>query len=560
MSTHTSVPRRQPNRYGADIDGEEYEALQKKFEQSKGKRTPQRGGRKKSGENDESEDKNVKKQTRSPRNVKKQTGSSKITGKGSESDESEDKNIKKKTIPKNNRGKGSESDESEDKNTKKETKQKNTRGKGSESEESEDRAIGNAGKGNNGSRKSKENYDKEKEKEENEDEDEFNVSLVIPETIDVLQKKMDSLKEYDTSNNATKKFKFAALRLHLTYAATIDPEELVDFLKKKITKEIVNYSVVNEIGDKKQHKHTHALISFVSQWQCTAVRKLDYDGKHPNWNAVQNDVHWWNCVKYHYKSSDPYTNIELKEVPSDHTSNYRARKKIDIIQNSKTIEEAYRNAVTMGKDGKLINVLETKILFESKNKDNHFSSEDSASDDINFYTWQRNLIGELWDSQNSIGHKADRDTIIWYVDKIGGTGKSTFTRKWCRKNNFFVTDATTPSTIATAIKNYRSTPGSTMRYMFFDLSRSKNFDEIYETLESLKNGCLTVTKYNSHVLTWNKRTWVVVFSNHHPCSKKLSLRRWSIRTISQNPNRKNDYYVSYVKTFDDMQTETSDST
>lgn len=70
-------------------------------------------------------------------------------------------------------------------------------------------------------------------------------------------------------------------------------------------------------------------------------------------------------------------------------------------------------------------------------------------------------------------------------------------------------------------------------YMF-DLSRTKggktSMSDIYQALESVKNGYFINTKYETGVACY-AIPHVIVFSNHAPDMSALSLDRWHIHTM-----------------------------
>jgi len=69
----------------------------------------------------------------------------------------------------------------------------------------------------------------------------------------------------------------------------------------------------------------------------------------------------------------------------------------------------------------------------------------------------------------------------------------------------------------------------------FDISRTVtkgSMTEIYQALESVKNGYFVNTKYDTGVACF-EIPHVIVFSNHLPMMAALSLDRWNIIDMSQ---------------------------
>ena len=68
------------------------------------------------------------------------------------------------------------------------------------------------------------------------------------------------------------------------------------------------------------------------------------------------------------------------------------------------------------------------------------------------------------------------------------------------------------------------------RIVFFDFSRS-NEDRInYDVIESIKNGMMFSTKYESVVRMYD-HPHVIIFANFMPSLTKLSADRWDVRTL-----------------------------
>lgn len=116
--------------------------------------------------------------------------------------------------------------------------------------------------------------------------------------------------------------------------------------------------------------------------------------------------------------------------------------------------------------------------------------------------------------------------IYWFYDAIGGAGKSAFA-KWLMFHHevpcLTFGDA---KDLLYVVQNFANRPA-----YLFDLSRTKggkcSMSEIYQALESVKNGYFTSTKYESQMCLM-QTPHVVVFSNHLPDMGCLSQDRWSI--------------------------------
>lgn len=120
--------------------------------------------------------------------------------------------------------------------------------------------------------------------------------------------------------------------------------------------------------------------------------------------------------------------------------------------------------------------------------------------------------------------------IYWYTDKTGGTGKSTF----CKYMAFH--HKVVPLSFGSASDLLNLAFKTKNKECFiFDLSRTKSkktsLDDVYAAIESIKNGLIVNTKYDTGFVLFD-RPHVVVFSNYSPDMSKLSMDRWQITDIT----------------------------
>lgn len=128
-----------------------------------------------------------------------------------------------------------------------------------------------------------------------------------------------------------------------------------------------------------------------------------------------------------------------------------------------------------------------------------------------------------WQSQlhtNLLAH-ADPRKITWYVDPVGGAGKSTFAREWNGKESFIITGGRHQDIYYA----YNRQP-----VVFFDLARVAREKVPYEVMENFKNGGFLSTKYESRWIKFDV-PHVVVFANFRPEEHNLSADRWNIIEI-----------------------------
>lgn len=139
-------------------------------------------------------------------------------------------------------------------------------------------------------------------------------------------------------------------------------------------------------------------------------------------------------------------------------------------------------------------------------------------DNLRLYNWEIELLEEL-------EQVPDKRKIIWYVDHLGHTGKSTFAKYLLSKGNCAYFTNAKSADISFAYKGENT--------VIFDFTRSVEGRINYEIIESIKNGVVFSGKYNSG-LKVNATPHIVCFSNFDPELCKLSHDRWDLRPLSQD--------------------------
>ena len=128
--------------------------------------------------------------------------------------------------------------------------------------------------------------------------------------------------------------------------------------------------------------------------------------------------------------------------------------------------------------------------------------------------WQQELVEEL-------AGEPDPRKIVWFVDRVGNTGKSYFATHYSSRKSYYVTGGKA-SDIFYGYQ-YESV-------VFFDLARMKQEYVQYDVMEAFKNGQFYSTKYECKNVKFNT-PHVVVFSNFHPDTQMLSADRWDLRVL-----------------------------
>lgn len=140
------------------------------------------------------------------------------------------------------------------------------------------------------------------------------------------------------------------------------------------------------------------------------------------------------------------------------------------------------------------------------------------------YPWQQELV-------DLVQTKPHSRKIYWYFDKRGGRGKSTLAKYMYFHHKILTLTFGSAGDLLNLVAKLPP-----KKAYIFDLSRTKGgqhaMSDIYQALESVKNGYFINTKYETSVTIFDI-PHVIVFSNHLPEMSKLSRDRWVIKKMSQ---------------------------
>jgi hypothetical protein len=191
---------------------------------------------------------------------------------------------------------------------------------------------------------------------------------------------------------------------------------------------------------------------------------------------------------------------------------------------------------------------ETKGIDPPEAKDDYKPEE--VLQESQLYSWQRWVL-------NKIKKIPDRRTIYWLYDEEGHTGKSVFCQWLFMKGlGEFLEYAR-----ASDLKNHVSKIVAKKRHpraFLIDLPRTRPADisgsEMYSAMESIKNGLVFNSKYETSVANF-RRPHVFVFANHAPKREAMSQDRW--RVIDIRHKWKSDFPIGF-KPVDHVESDHSD--
>lgn len=142
----------------------------------------------------------------------------------------------------------------------------------------------------------------------------------------------------------------------------------------------------------------------------------------------------------------------------------------------------------------------------------------------NLKPWQSELL-EL------VSGSAKHRKIIWCYEGVGGVGKSVFAKFLCVTRDAIFIDEGSKRDLVNVIFNKKDIDSRSI--VVLDIPRSNGNKCSYKAIESIKNGLLCNTKYETGMMYFNN-PHILIFSNFFPELNGLSLDKWMIFEIHDN--------------------------
>lgn len=169
---------------------------------------------------------------------------------------------------------------------------------------------------------------------------------------------------------------------------------------------------------------------------------------------------------------------------------------------------------------------------------------DEIYQNMDLRPWQQELYQLMVDvkTEKQPDHKLFRDRyIIWAYDPIGGSGKSEFI-KWLSIGQKQLKVKKLPISSVTQLVSAVAdiTKKHEIDVFVIDDTRTKgadtNFEDMFEVIETIKNGHVVSSMYGKYTESIFKRPMVVFFTNTEPLeyATKLSKDRWYPMKIENN--------------------------
>lgn len=133
--------------------------------------------------------------------------------------------------------------------------------------------------------------------------------------------------------------------------------------------------------------------------------------------------------------------------------------------------------------------------------------------------WQKNII-------EMIKEEADDRKIYWYVDEVGGIGKSCLSKYLCAKHEALCLMGKS-SDMKYGIIAYKQKFKIYPKVVILDIARETQNKISYSGIEQVKNGCFFNTKYECDMVLMNP-PHIIIFSNFEPDYEKLSKDRFIV--------------------------------
>lgn len=311
------------------------------------------------------------------------------------------------------------------------------------------------------------------------------------------------------------KFRLQGKKYMITYKTHLDKNKFREWLNLK--RPCTMLYVAHETGDTKNpYEHSHVLIEFEKAVNWTGADCLDYEGIHPNIKGIKTKKHWENSIIYMTKEDK--SNTILNDMAE------KCNGFADWIWNSTDLHDALRKCEKAG------DVMGIKMMWDNKPTD---IDEPHKTKHVPCEPWELKLI-EIFKTE------ANYRNYYWIFDSEGLMKKSAFSA-YCEDflGALCMDDVRSGARLAQNVKNgikngWRcNKPGGNI--IIIDLPRGAICEDLYTSIERLKNGRMTMNMFDGGRLVFHP-PHVVVLSNERPllsASSKDMLIIWDITKKSQ---------------------------
>jgi len=150
------------------------------------------------------------------------------------------------------------------------------------------------------------------------------------------------------------------------------------------------------------------------------------------------------------------------------------------------------------------------------------------------HPWQKDAEALLTATETN-----DR-TVYWWYDKNGNIGKSAFAKYMVVKHKALYCCSGKYADLINLVFNVDM---DTCRCIIFDIPRNQGNNVSYSAIESIKNGLICNTKFETGTKVFNS-PHIMILSNTAPEENKLSEDRWSIKNLGKDEELES-VYIDY---------------
>lgn len=143
------------------------------------------------------------------------------------------------------------------------------------------------------------------------------------------------------------------------------------------------------------------------------------------------------------------------------------------------------------------------------------------------HKWQQFVV-------DIIKKEPDERFIYWFYDRKGNIGKSSLAKYLCYHHKALFIDEGKKSDLMNLAFN---TNWDETNCVILDVPRENGNMISYKSLESIKNGMICNTKYETGMKLFNA-PHIIVFANSPPDIRKMSLDRWKVYFIEEKDRYK----------------------
>lgn len=329
------------------------------------------------------------------------------------------------------------------------------------------------------------------------------------ETLGDTWKSMES-SQLKTRVLATSRFRIQGKKFFLTYPQCEKTMEDAMGSCKEVFDDTAIIVVAQEKHETGEH-HLHVYVETEQKRTITSANALDIIGdKHGNYKTVGKTIQdKIRTLRYVVKDGKYLQhNIEVEKVITD----------------SKKVHTKGRKSIHEGEGHEIVKKIMEGVSYDTILKEYPYyclvhgrkvkefiadwedrREHDEEPEIVEDRPWQQELLKE-------IKQTPDPRKVIWYVDTVGNTGKSTIRTHLVRHENaYYATGKCQDMYYA-----YKKQP-----VVIFDIPRTSEEYVNYTAIEEFKNGMVFSTKYESKVKAF-KKPHVVVFANFYPNTEALS--------------------------------------